>query len=290
MINTSTLATLVAPIVLLLPTQAQNCNQDSCDTQERAQRSSIQDPQPDGRRSDREAIRKRMLKKYDANGNGKLDRDELAQARKDGAFPGRGQQGKKPQDGEKPKDGKGQKGKKDGKGKKGKKGGESKAKKPSDGERQGPGPGIRERLLKKYDANGNGRLDREEFAKARADGALPGRGERGPQPKDGKGQGPKDGKGKKPSDGEGQRPDRAAMKERLLKKYDANGNGKLDKDELAKARKDGALDGRRRRRNDEKSGDGDDNKGDEGTDQGKRPKKGKDAQRKKRQGKRGEIG
>ena len=67
---------------------------------------------PDGKRPEREAIRKRLLKKYDANGDGKLSRQEMAQARKDGALPGRGQ-GRKLQEneGETPKKREGKRGK-----------------------------------------------------------------------------------------------------------------------------------------------------------------------------------
>jgi Ca2+-binding EF-hand superfamily protein len=253
MIKTTQILKLLAPLALLLPTQAQDCEQGSCGNQERAQRTSIQDPAD--RPSDRAGIRKRLLKKYDANKDGKLDRKELAQARKDGALPGRGERGgdgQKPKDGkgQKPKDGKGQK-PKDGKGKKPKDG---KGKKPKDGKGQEPKDGAdrRARFLKKYDTNKDGKLDRKELAQARKDGALPERGESG--------QGPT------PQDQRGQRA-------RLLKKYDANKDGKLDKKELAQAKKDGALPGRG-----------------EGGEGNKKPKDGEGETPKKRKGKRGKIG
>jgi hypothetical protein len=52
------------------------------------------------------------LKKYDTNGDGELSRQEMAQARKDGALPGRGQ-GRKLQEneGETPKKREGKRGK-----------------------------------------------------------------------------------------------------------------------------------------------------------------------------------
>ena len=68
--KTIKLVSLLAPLALLLPAQAQDCGQGSCDGQERAQRTSTQDPKPDGKRQDQEGVRKRLLKKYDANGDG----------------------------------------------------------------------------------------------------------------------------------------------------------------------------------------------------------------------------
>jgi Ca2+-binding EF-hand superfamily protein len=285
MIKTTQILKLLAPLALLLPTQAQDCEQGSCGNQERAQRTSIQDPAD--RPSDRAGIRKRLLKKYDANKDGKLDRKELAQARKDGALPGRGERGG---DGQKPKDGKGQK-PKDGKGKK-----------PKDGKGQEPKDGAdrRARFLKKYDTNKDGKLDRKELAQARKDGALPGRGEsgQGPTPQDQRGQrarllkkydANKDGKldkkelaqakkdGALPGRGEGGEDptprEQRGRRARLLKKYDANKDGKLDKKELAQAKKDGALPGRG-----------------EGGEGNKKPKDGEGETPKKRKGKRGKIG
>lgn len=251
MIKTTQILKLLAPFALLLPAQAQNCEQDSCGNQERAQRTSIQDPAD--RPSDRSAIRKRLLKKYDANKNGKLDRKELAQARKDGALPARGG------DGQKPKDGKGQE-PKDGKGKKPKDG---KGKKPKDGKGQEPKDGAnrRARFLKKYDTNKDGKLDRKELAQARKDGALPGRGEGGEDPK--------------PQEQRGRRA-------RLLKKYDTNKNGKLDKNELAQAKKDGALP--------ERGEEGEGRKKPKDGEGRKKPTDGEGETPKKRKGKRGKIG
>ena len=174
MMKSSHILSLLAPLALLLPAQAQDCDQDSCDGQERAQRTStqsVQDPAPKPKRrqgTDRDAIKKRLLKKYDANGDGELDRKELAKARKDGALPGVGQRGKEPEGGEPQPDGK----------------------RP---EREA----IRKRILKKYDANGDGELSREEMAQARKDGALPGRGQ---------GEKPQEGETKKPKEGEGETP------------------------------------------------------------------------------------
>jgi Ca2+-binding EF-hand superfamily protein len=371
MIKSSHLLSLLAPLALLLPAQAQDCDQDSCDGQERAQRTStqsVQDPAPKPKRrqgTDRDAIKKRLLKKYDANGDGELDRKELAKARKDGALPNRGQEpqdkkGKKPQ-GEKGKKPQGEKGKKpkDGEGstppaksftredyknakKKidamvaagkvsqedadkrlsrmrqsmGKKpqGGEgntapaksytredfknakkkldamvaegkvsqedadkrlsrmrqSMGKKPQGQEPQPDGKrperdAIKKRLLKKYDANGDGELDRKELAKARKDGALPGVGQRGKEPEGGEPQ------------PDGKRPEREAIRKRILKKYDANGDGELSREEMAQARKDGALPGR-----------GQGEKPQEG--ETKKPKEGEGETPKKRKGKRGKIG
>lgn len=70
------------------------------------------------------------------------------------------------------------------------------------------------------------------------------RGERGTRGDDR----PQDGPGARPprkgEGGDGRDAARKRLKRRLLKKYDANGNGRLDPKELAKARKDGALPGR----------------------------------------------
>jgi Ca2+-binding EF-hand superfamily protein len=300
MIKSSHILSLLAPLALLLPAQAQDCGQDSCDGQERAQRTStqsVQDPAPKPERrqgTDRDAIRKRLLKKYDANKDGKLDRTELAKARKDGALPNRGQE---PQD---------KKGKKP-QGKKGKKPQGEKGKKPKDGEgstapaksftredyknasaklkamvaegkvsqedadkrlsrmrqsigRKPQGEASTNRLLKKYDANRDGKLDRTELAQARKDGALPGVGQRGEEPQP-----------------DGKRPEREAIRKRILKKYDADGDGQLNRKEMAQARKDGALPGRGQG---EKPQDG----------EGKKPKEGEGETPKKRKGKRGKIG
>ena len=317
MMKSSHLLSLLAPLALLLPAQAQDCDQDSCDGQERAQRTStqsVQDPAPKPKRrqgTDRDAIKKRLLKKYDANGDGELDRKELAKARKDGALPNRGQEpqdkkGKKPQ-GEKGKKPQGEKGKKpkDGEGStppaksftredyknakkkldamvaEGKVSQEdadkrlsrmrqSMGKKPQGQEPQPDGKrperdAIKKRLLKKYDANGDGELDRKELAKARKDGALPGVGQRGKKPE-----------GEEPQP-DGKRPEREAIRKRILKKYDADGDGQLNRKEMAQARKDGALPGR-----------GQGEKPAEG--EGKKPKEGEGETPKKGKGKRGKIG
>lgn len=80
-----------------------------------------------------------------------------------------------------------------------------------------PADGARARLLKEFDANGDGQLDDAEKAKLR---------ERfGDRAKQGKGAAGRPG-------GAGQQVDREA----LLKKFDANGDGQLDEGERAKLR------------------------------------------------------
>ena len=305
MIKSSHLLSLLAPLALLLPAQAQDCDQDSCDGQERAQRTStqsVQDPAPKPKRrqgTDRDAIKKRLLKKYDANGDGELDRKELAKARKDGALPNRGQEpqdkkGKKPQ-GEKGKKPQGEKGKKPKDGEGGTPPAKSftredykNAKKKIDAMvaagkvsqedadkrlsrmrqsigRKPQGEASTNRLLKKYDANRDGKLDVTELAQARKDGALPGVGQRGKKPE-----------GEEPQP-DGKRPEREAIRKRILKKYDADGDGQLNRKEMAQARKDGALPGR-----------GQGEKPAEG--EGKKPKEGEGETPKKGKGKRGKIG
>lgn len=133
-------------------------------------------------------IRERVLQRFDKNGNGKLDPDEMAEAKAAmdklrGAGAGLGAPGKP-----------------------GAAGGQPGAGRPS-----------REEVLKKFDKNGNGRLDPEEFAAARA--AM----SKGP------GAGTRPGGAGQPGAG---RPGR----EELLKKFDKNGNGKLDPEEIAAAR------------------------------------------------------
>ncbi|MEI8380819.1 MAG: EF-hand domain-containing protein [Planctomycetota bacterium] len=88
---------------------------------------------------------------------------------------------------------------------------------------QGKGPGRE--LLKRFDKNGDGKLDPTELAAARQ--AMQGQG----FPGAGKG-GPGMGKGPGGS-GDGNGPDREA----ILKRFDKNGDGQLDETERAAARK-----------------------------------------------------
>ncbi len=93
---------------------------------------------------------------------------------------------------------------------------------PGDGEKKPGGPGGpgREAMIKKFDKNGDGKLDQDEMKAARE--AM---GDRKP--------GGSGAPGGKP--GEGGRPSPEQMKE-ILKKFDKNGDGKLDDGEKAAAR------------------------------------------------------
>ncbi|MBL9081204.1 MAG: EF-hand domain-containing protein [Planctomycetales bacterium] len=130
--------------------------------------------------------REAMIKKFDKNGDGKLDKDELSAAR---AAMG----DRKPAPGG------------DGKG--------------PGGPGGRPNPEQMQALMKKFDKNGDGKLDdaekgaaREEFMKMR--GGKPGEG--------------KPGAGKPGEGGPG--------REAMLKKFDKNGDGKLDDGERAAAK------------------------------------------------------
>jgi hypothetical protein len=87
----------------------------------------------------------------------------------------------------------------------------------------GKGPGMREEALKRFDKNGDGKLDEQERAAARQ--AIQARGLAG---KVGPGIG---GPGK--NNGPGNGPGREA----ILKRFDKNGDGKLDEQERAAAMK-----------------------------------------------------
>lgn len=87
-----------------------------------------------------------------------------------------------------------------------------------DGAKKRPGGPDREALIKKFDANGDGKLDEAERAKAKE--AFAG-GRPGGKPGD-----------RKPGAGGPGGFDREA----LLKKFDENGDGKLDEAERAKAK------------------------------------------------------
>ena len=87
---------------------------------------------------------------------------------------------------------------------------------------------VMQRLLAKFDANHNGKLDPEERAAAQA--ALQGHG-------GGDAAGPLAG-GDKEGDKAANRAELAKkLKDEMLKKFDANGNGKLDPEEREAARK-----------------------------------------------------
>ncbi len=92
---------------------------------------------------------------------------------------------------------------------------------PGDGEKKPGGPGGpgREAMIKKFDKNGDGKLDQDEMKAAREamGDRKPGAGAPGGKP------------------GEGGRPSPEQMKE-LMKKFDKNGDGKLDDGEKAAAR------------------------------------------------------
>jgi hypothetical protein len=134
------------------------------------------------------SLGKALVDRFDTNGNGKIDPDEAEAAKAE--LNKRG--------------GKGQ---------------------GFGGKGLGGGKG-REALLKKFDANGNGQLDPAEREAAKA-AMEKMRGEKG------KGKGNAKGKGKgKQARGAGN----GAMREALLKRFDANGNGQLEPDEMQAAK------------------------------------------------------
>jgi hypothetical protein len=133
------------------------------------------------------SLGKALVDRFDSNGNGQIDPGESAAAR---AQLGKGRGGK----------------------------GEGREKGPALGGK-GKGDGkIREALIKKFDANGNGQLEPAELEAAKA--ALE-------KMRSEKGKGKGKGNGGK---GDG------ARREAMLKKFDVNGNGKLDPDEMQAAK------------------------------------------------------
>jgi hypothetical protein len=136
------------------------------------------------------SLSKAIVDRFDTNGNGQIDDDEAAAARTQLGGKGRGDRAK-------------------GAGKNGPDGNEKR----------------REAMLKRFDANGNGQLDppEREAAKAAMEKL---RGEKG------KGKGKGNGKGARGPGG----PASGAMKEALIKRFDANGNGQLDPDEIQTAK------------------------------------------------------
>ena len=104
-----------------------------------------------GKRSGRQGdMRKRMMKKFDADGDGELSEDERAELRKF-MQERRGMQGKKgTRDGKSP-----QSRRKAGKGRRGPRG-------PGDG----IGPPDMDKLFEQFDHDGDGKLDRKEFGNA----------------------------------------------------------------------------------------------------------------------------
>jgi Ca2+-binding EF-hand superfamily protein len=83
----------------------------------------------------------------------------------------------------------------------------------------GKGPAMREQAIKQFDKNGDGKLDQQEMAAARQaiqSRGMPGKG--GPL-----GQGKVDGAG--------------PGREEFLKRFDKNGDGKIDEQERTAARK-----------------------------------------------------
>jgi hypothetical protein len=140
------------------------------------------------------SLGKALIDRFDTNGNGQIDPDESAAAREQ-LGKGRGGQGA----------GRGKAPGLEGKGK-------------LNGKGKGDDGKMREALMKKFDANGNGQLEPAELEAAKA--ALE-------KMRNQQGKGKNKGKGGK-ADG--------ARRETMLKKFDANGNGMLDPDEMQAAK------------------------------------------------------
>ena len=185
--------------------------------------------------------REAIIKKFDKNGDGKLDDEEKKAA--DAARPeqrrpseGKGPEGGRPDPAKmqeliKKYDKNGD-GKLDDTEKEAAKGEFAKQRRPGEG--QGPAggrldPAKMQEFIKKYDKNGDGKLDDTE--KEAAKGEMS------------KLRGPGDGKGPagKPGAGDG-----AGRRAELMKKYDKNGDGQLDDAEKAAAKADFEKNGPRR--------------------------------------------
>ena len=169
-------------------------------------------------------MRKKLIEKFDADGDGKLSDDEKAKARE--AMKKRRGQGRS--GGDKARGGRG----------KGRPGG-------------GASADFRKKMLEKYDADGDGKLNEEERGKARKEMQKHFKERREAMlkkfDKDGDGKLNEDerkalhaemkkrrGDRKRPG-GPGKRPS-PEMRKKLLEKFDADGDGKLNEDERAKAR------------------------------------------------------
>lgn len=96
------------------------------------------------------------------------------------------------------------------------------------------GAGMRAKVLEKFDADGDGKLSDEERAAAKA--AREAKGNASPR-QNGAGAGAKQG-GPKGKNGAGQMGAKrgAQMRERILQKFDADGDGKLNEEERAAAK------------------------------------------------------
>ena len=181
-----------------------------------------QDEAKEKNKGDRAERRQKMLEQFDADGDGKLNEEERAAAKK--ARQDRA----------------GKKGK--GKAKQGRRGGRGQA---------GRGPRMnREEALAKYDADKDGQLDKDEKAKMQAD-MKKRRAEMLKKRFD------KDGDGKLNADEKAAKDEFVAkMEERrqkTIEKYDADGDGKLSKEERQKMAADrparGGKGGKKGKRN-----------------------------------------
>jgi len=158
---------------------------------------------PPGNQRDRPANREAFMKRFDANGDGKLDDDERAAARK--AFENR-----PTANGDRPRPANPNAG-------------------PAgpNGARPTTGPRRPGEFLKRFDKDGDGKLDDAERAAARAAfEARPGNGRPGNRRND------------RPGVANVEKPDSGRVdKKALLEKFDSDGDGKLQGEERAAARK-----------------------------------------------------
>jgi Ca2+-binding EF-hand superfamily protein len=162
-------------------------------------------------------MRQQMMQQFDANGNGQLDPNEQQALQQFMQSRGMGMGGRPGGPG-------------------GPGGG-----KPGGGGGPGGGmmsPEMRQQMLQKFDTNGNGQLDPEERQAAQQFMQSRGMGMGGPPGAGGKGNGPKTGKVQPAATTKG-KPDAASAaqdKQIQLLRFDKNGNGKLEPDELKAAR------------------------------------------------------